>query len=198
MASSVSRRNFLIGGGALAVIAGIAACGGPENYSDTLTIMAQGNQLRLDGVINARSPRDFTDALDANPNIAEVYLGQIKGSVDPVAVARMGRLIRGKGLITRMDTHSAVFSGGVDLHLGGIRRIVAPGASVGVHDWVNSYGEQGRDFRRDARAHEPTRGYTAEMLGTDAFYWFALNAAPHDQVHFMTRAELQRYGLITN
>lgn len=198
MASKLSRRQMLLGGGALALVAGIAACGGPENYTDTLTIADEGTKLRLDGVINARSPSAFSAALDSNPGITEIYLGQIKGSVDPVAVARMGRLIRRNGLATRMDARSAVFSGGVDLHLGGARRIVAPGASVGVHDWVNAFGEQGRDFRRDARAHEPTRSYTAEMLGTDAFYWFALNAAPHDQVHFMTRSELQRYGLITN
>ncbi len=194
----LARRHMILGLGALALGAGIVACNGPENYSDTLTITPQGNQLRLDGIINARAPSAFIDALKANPGVTEIYLGQIKGSVDPVAVARMGRLIRAQGLSTRMDARSAVFSGGVDLHLGGARRIIAPGATVGVHDWVNSFGEQGRDFRPDAEAHEPTRSYTAQMLGSDAFYWFALNAARHDQVHFMTRAEMRRYGLITD
>lgn len=195
MPRPMTRRQALTGGIALSLLAG---CLGPQNLSDTLTITPEAGRLRLDGIINARAPSEFSAALKANPDVTEIYLGQIKGSVAPVAVARMGRAIRARGLTTRMDARSAVFSGGVDLHLGGARRIVAPRATVGVHDWVNSYGEQGRDFRRDAQAHEPTRGYTAEMLGTDAFYWFALNAARHDQVHFMTRAEMQRYGLITH
>jgi hypothetical protein len=35
-------------------------------------------------------------------------------------------------------------------------------------------------------------------LGSDAFYWFTLQAAPFDGVYLMNRGDMIRFGLITH
>ena len=36
-----------------------------------------------------------------------------------------------------------------------------------------------------------------DMLGSDEFYWFTINAAPVDDIHRMTNDEIVRFGLLT-
>jgi len=88
-------------------------------------------------------------------------------------------------------------SGAVDLFLAGVRRSVANGATVGVHSWADGFGE-GSSYPRDAPEHRALAQYTRDMLGSDAFYWFSLNAAPSDQIYRMNRREMQKYGVINS
>ena len=74
-----------------------------------------------------------------------------------------------------------------------------PGARIGVHSWYDDDDEMdGVDYPRDAPDHELNRRYVEDMLGTDAFYWFTLEAAPADGMHYMTEAEIARFGLLTH
>jgi hypothetical protein len=190
---SMNRRHVL---GYLLALPGLGACGTADNYSDTLAFVVDGANLRLDGIVNSKSLRQFEEIMAENPQVRTIVFGNIEGSTDQEIVVEMGYRIRERGLSTVMLQNSVVSSGGVDLFLAGATRQIAPGAIVGVHDWENGQG-RGRDFPADSPWHEPTRSYIANMLGSDAFYWFTLNAAPHNGVHDMSRAEMARYGLIT-
>jgi len=46
-------------------------------------------------------------------------------------------------------------------------------------------------------SHEKNRKYIEDMLGSDEFYWFTINAAPADDIHRMTNDEIVRFGLLT-
>lgn len=174
----------------------LAGCGALDQYKTTLEIQVEGPVLRLDGVINTRSAEQFYDALDANPQLQVIELGVIDGAIDTEAATYMGYAIRDLGLATRLRSNSEVYSGGVDLFLAGSDRHVEPGGVLGVHEWHNGFGS-GRDYNRGSRQHEPMRGYIEDMLGSDAFYWFTLQAAAYDQLHVMTRDEMIRYGVVT-
>ncbi len=39
--------------------------------------------------------------------------------------------------------------------------------------------------------------YAADMLGSDAFYWFALEASPSIGIYIMPREDIARFGLLT-
>ncbi|SFR51636.1 hypothetical protein [Litoreibacter janthinus] len=174
----------------------LAGCGTVENMSQTLNLQVEGQVLRMDGIINTRALRQFVGVLDDNPTLREVVLGKVEGSLDDDVVAEMGYTLRDRGLATRMLPSSEVYSGGVDLFLAGVQRTVPAGAVVGVHEWETGFGTA-RDYPRGAKQHEPTRGYIEDMLGSDAFYWFTVEAAPFDSVHVMTRNELIKYGVVT-
>jgi len=175
----------------------LAGCGTVENMSQTLQMQVDGEVLRLDGLINTRALRQFVTVLDDNPGLAVVELGEIEGSIDDDVVAEMGYTLRDRGLDTRVTASSEVYSGGVDLFLAGVNRVASPGAVLGVHSWGSGLGTTARDFPRGSKQHEPTRGYTEDMLGSDAFYWFTIEAAAFDDIHVMTRGEMIKYGVVT-
>jgi len=181
---------------ALAVLLFIAACGTLENARDGTRMQVQGPYLLMSGTITSRTPAGFAAKLRENPRIDTVVLGQIDGSIDAKATHRMGRQIRAMGLATELRSGSVVDSGGVELFLAGAKRRMAPGAVLGVHSWRNGYRE-GSSYPRNAPEHQITRRYVTEMLGSDAFYWFTLRAAPSSRIHEMTAAEIRRYGLLT-
>ena len=174
----------------------LAGCGSVENSRQTLNMEVRGEVLALNGIINTRALGDFRELMAENPHIRMVQLEDLQGSLDDISVVDMGYEIRDRGLATRMISTSKVYSGGVDLFLAGVDRQITPGAEVGVHEWESNLG-RARDYPRNHRQHEPTRSYIEDMLGSDAFYWFTLEAAPFDSVHLMSRAELLRYGVVT-
>ncbi len=181
---------------AMVTCVALVACGSAENRAVTLDLEVQGNVLTLNGIINSRALGQFEDVMADNPQVTTVVLADLQGSTDDQVVVEMGYRIRERGLATRLLANSQVFSGGVDLFLAGTQRTIAQGAVVGVHEWDSGVGSA-REFARDSWRHEPTRGYIADMLGSDAFYWFTVEAAAFDDVHIMSRAEMARYGLMT-
>ncbi|MGB7244133.1 MAG: alpha/beta hydrolase [Sulfitobacter sp.] len=162
-----------------------------------LDMEVQGSYLWLNGTVDGGDQWRFRSVIADNPQLSTVALGVIDGSLSENAVIEMGYALRNAGLNTRMTSRSAVYSGGVDLFLAGVRRSVEPGAEVGVHSWANGF-KTAREYPKDHRKHVPLRRYINDMLGSEAFYWFTLDAAPHRSIHLMTRAELLRYRLITN
>ncbi len=183
-----------------AMVGAVILCGGGlfDNLSSTLNMQVEGEVVRIDGLINSRASRQFQRMLNRNPQIARVQFGVIEGSSDDETVADLGYFIRDRGLATFMGADAEVYSGGVDLFLAGVVRTVVPGAVIGVHEWQTGFGQSGRDYPRGSRQHEPTRGYIEDMLGSDAFYWFTLDAAPFDEIYVMNRGEMIRFGLITH
>ncbi|UOA32084.1 hypothetical protein DSM110093_01866 [Sulfitobacter sp. DSM 110093] len=179
-----------------ALLVSLVACGTHENASDGTRMQVQGPYLLMSGTITSRTPANFARHLAENPRIDTVVLGQIDGSIDAAATHLMGRQIRKAGLATELRSGSVVDSGGVELFIAGVTRRMAPGAALRVHSWRNGYRE-GRSFPRQSPKHQMTRRYMAEMLGNDAFYWFTLQAAPSDEIHEMTAAEIRRYGVLT-
>ena len=51
---------------------------------------------------------------------------------------------------------------------------------------------------RSRRAHDLYLDYYTDMGIDPSFYWFTLDAAPADSIHWMTSDELIAFGLVTN
>ena len=166
------------------------------NYVDLTEFAADENRLLMNGPINSRSYAQFIKALNEHPEVDTLVALNVPGSLDDETMIRLGYEVRRRGLNTHLESDSEVFSGGVDLFLAGVERTAAPGAVLGVHSWYD--GERdGADYPRGAPEHEANRAYVEAMLGDDAFYWFTLEAAPADDIHEMTAAEIARFGILT-
>lgn len=181
---------------ALVLVLWLSACGVVENASDGTQMVVQGDQLVMSGTITSRTPQNFERLLAMNPQIRTLVQTEVAGSIDGEATTAMGYRVRALGIATHLRSDSVVDSGGVDLFLAGRRRTMERGASIGVHSWRNGYRE-GSSYPPSSPEHDLTRGYIADMLGSDAFYWFTLQAAPSDGIHEMTTAEIARFGLLT-
>lgn len=171
-------------------------CAIADNAVDRTTMEVSGTRLFMSGEITSRTPAHFAAVLAQNPQITTVVQTDMPGSLDDDAVVRMGYALRDRGLNTQLTAQSEIYSGAVDLFLAGTRRSMEPGAVIGVHSWADGFGE-GTSYPMDAPEHRQNAAYTAEMLGSAAFYWFTLQAAPSDGIHVMTQAEIARFGLLT-
>lgn len=177
------------------LVAGCSSLGGDESFE----VAVQDQRFVASGVIDGSTPRILRAAFAANPDIRELVLWSVPGSVDDTANLEAGRLVRARGLTTIVPQGGLVASGGTDLFLAGVRREIGPGACLGVHSWVSGLfgGKDGRDLPRDDPEHYDYLDYYAELGVDPAFYWFTLDAASSEEIHWMNNAELQRFGMST-
>jgi hypothetical protein len=189
-------RSFFI----LLLLVPLSACSLLEvayvNLFASTGFTVQGDRLLMEGPINQKSLRQFNRVYGENPGIRTIVQLDMPGSVDDDTMIALGYRVRELGLNTYLRSDSKIQSGAVDLFLAGVQRTIEPGAQIGVHAWAG-LRKEATDFPRGAPEHEQNRRYIEAMLGSDAFYWFTIEAAPADGMHFMTPAEIATYGLAT-
>ena len=171
------------------------------NLIETTRFSVEGDLVRMNGEINTKTYDQFVELHKANPQITAVYEEIVPGSIDDETMIKLSYYIRAQGLNTLIGCRSEIDSGGVDLFLAGVERIVDCADKdivpwIGVHAWSDGLKEAG-DYPRGAPEHESNRKYIEDMLGKDDFYWFTIYAAPAGDIHPMTRAEIDKYGLVT-
>lgn len=155
-----------------------------------------GTDLFMQGEITSRTPRAFTDVMAQNPGVTRIVQCEMPGSADDDAMIALAYDVRARGLATHLEAESEIASGGVDLFLAGTSRTMERGAQLGVHSWSDGTRD-GIDYPRNSPEHEANLGYVAAMLGDGAFYWFTLQAAPFDDIHWMSQAEIAQFGVLT-
>jgi hypothetical protein len=167
------------------------------NQITTTHFEVRGELLLMSGEINSKTLDQFEAVIAQNPNITTLVELDVPGSLDDDTMIALAYRVRKLGLNTRLTATSKIYSGGVDLFLAGVQRTMEPGAEIGVHSWSDGTREA-KGYPRDAPEHEQNRRYIEQMLGSDAFYWFTIYAAPADDIHIMSELEIAEYGLLTD
>lgn len=166
------------------------------NRTEITKFRVQGTNLLMYGEINSQTLKQFNRLHAQNPHIRTLTLVDVPGSMDDDTMIALSYRVRELGLNTHLRADSEIHSGGVDLFLAGVKRSIEPGAILGVHSW--SDGERdAADYPRNSPEHDYNRHYIEDMLGSDAFYWFTIYAAPADDIHIMSEAEIRKYRLRT-
>lgn len=190
--NTIARRALLLGGGAA-----LAGCGGGLHGLRRRAGFAVVNtRLLVHGEVTRRTPREFTEVMAQNPQITTLVLQDMRGARDDAAVMALGYDVRARGLEVALQSDSDLAAGAVPLFLAGTQRRMVEGAGIGLTGWSDR-GVLGKNLPRDDPAHTLRRQYVQDMLGSDRFYWFALQAAPEGEIHKMTAQEIARYGLLT-
>lgn len=162
-----------------------------------LTFTRDGAALLVNGVVSPGAIDAFKAAMAAHPDVKALELQCVPGSMDDDTNLALGRLVRAAGLTTAVAAGGLVSSGGTDLFLAGRRRWLSADACVGVHSWGDGETTSGADTARDDLAHQPYLDYYRAMGIDVAFYWFTLDVSGPEDVHWMTPAEIIRFGMIT-
>ena len=164
--------------------------------------------LFLEGTINSTTHDEIKRRLDANPNMRMLVFTNVPGSMDDEVNLEAGRLIRSRGLTTYLPSNGSVASGGTDLFLAGARRLVERGARVGVHSWgggeegifglLGANELEGRDVPKGSPEHRLYLSYYRDLSIPEDFYWYTLEAASIDDIHWMLKEEMAVYGIYTH
>lgn len=176
-----------------------------NNDDDTIASIApfsivDENTLLINGDINSNTERAFDEAMRRNPNTRLLIFREAPGSEDDEINLRVGRKVHQLGLNTEVEANGLIASGAVDLFLAGATRTLGDNARVGVHSWSDGTNEA-TDFPRNSSEHQFYISYYKEIGFSDQlaedFYFFTINAAPAADVHWMTEAEIEQYGIKT-
>ena len=168
-----------------------------EPAGERLILDVRGDLLFARGVVNGDSQREAVTLLSGSPSVRTLVLTWVPGSVDDEANLALGRTVRHAAMTTYLPRGALAASGGTDLLLAGVRRIVEYGAQVGVHSWA--FGPvNGDELPRDDPQHRFYLDYYREMDIPEAFYWFTLQAAAPDSIHWMSEDEMALYGVYTH
>lgn len=170
-----------------------------RKLEDSLSFEVRGDRATLVGNLDSDSPMIVRRMLRKHPDLRELVLLNLPGTVDDDANLEACRLIREAGLKVVVPSDGIVASGGVDWVLAGVERRVDEGALVGIHSWaVDFYGfsVEGRDLPPNHREHRDYLEFYKEMGIPAGLYWRTLAAASSFGMHWMTREELERYDLV--
>ena len=164
----------------------------------TSTVEVSGTIAMVNGDLGTKTYVQITDLINNHPEVDTLLLQEISGSVNDAINMHTGRLVRNAQLTTMVEATSDVNSGGVDLYTSGFKRVYTEGAKLGVHSWCCTEGKPADELGRDHEGHGAQLTFFREMLGAELgpeFYFFTIEAAPHNTVHVMTKAELDKYLL---
>lgn len=179
---------------AYAILSGLTvltACA--ERYTP-VSFVAQGDQIIATGTIDHTTLDAFEEVIAQNPQAKTLVLQQIEGSVDDDANVIFSRVVHENGMTTVVPSDGLVASGGTDLFLAGNTRVLQPGACVGVHSWSGG-GLVATELPEDDPEHDRYLDYFEDIGVDEDFYWFTLESAPADDMHWMTAAEANRFDM---
>ena len=196
---SLNRMTWLV---IMSVIALSGCAVSPDKQKDVqasgeLTIDVEKNTAYLSGVLGSDLVTQLSDMVRKNPNVTDLVLVDVPGSVDQQATMEGARLIRRLGLNTSIAPTGYVLSGGVDLFLGGVTRNIGAGAGVGVHSWSDGTRVSATSLNVADPVHAAYVNFYLEMGVPERFYWFSLDAAPADRVYFLSPEEVYDFQLAT-
>ena len=197
-------KHQLLAALALVAVLFFTNCGGddsPENVSIAPFQIVDETTIRLNGVIDSNTLDAFNEVIRQNPNTELLVFGIAPGSDDDDVNLAMGRRLYQLALDTHVEDNGEIASGAVDLFLAGTRRTLGSNTLVGVHSWSDGVVEAA-DLPRSHPDHQLYISYYQDIgfsaQWAEDFYFFTINAAPADDIHWMTPAEIAQYNLTTN
>jgi hypothetical protein len=154
----------------------------------------------MNGTIGARSEKHFQNMMKNNPNIKLIVLEDCPGSKNDEVNLKLAKRIHDAGINTQLKSHSEIASGAVDLFLAGVERTMESGAKIGVHSWSGD-GMEASELPESSTEHLLYINFYKSVGMTDQesrdFYFFTINAAKADDIHWMTAEEIELYNMIT-
>jgi hypothetical protein len=160
----------------------------------------KGKEAYLSGDLGTITYTQIKDLIKNHPEIKTIVMTNISGSVNDAVNMHTGRLLHENGFTTKVLSNSDIASGGVDLFCAGVNRIVEKGAKIGVHSWCCVNDLTAIELPKDHPAHQYQLEYFTMALGPKngpAFYFYTLEAAPFDDVHYMTDDEIKEWKIAT-
>ena len=159
------------------------------------------NEAYLSGDLGTITYWQIKDLIENHPDVKTIVMTNISGSVNDAVNMHTGRLVHENGFTTKLLSDSDIASGGVDLFCAGVNRIVEKGAKIGVHSWCCINDLTAIEIPKDHPAHKYQLEYFTMALGSEKgpdFYFYTLEAAPFDSIHYMTDEEIEKWNIATD
>ncbi|MCJ7752932.1 MAG: hypothetical protein MUP13_00065 [Thermoanaerobaculales bacterium] len=166
------------------------------------TFTVDGTTAEMNGVIDFTTPEVVRTLFSEHPDLTTIVMVDVPGAADDPENIEAARKVRAHGVTTVVPSDGVIASGGVDFFLAGKTRIIEPCAKLGVHDWEDEDDDdvtvRGFDLPRDHPMHAMFLDYYRDMEIPEAFYWYTLEVAPPERIHWMSDEEILVYEMATD
>ncbi len=152
--------------------------------------------LYMEGVIYSGTLEDFSEIIESHPEVKTLTMVEVPGSIDDEINVQVSRIIRTQGINTYIPENGWVASGGTDMFLAGKERYRHPNTKIGVHSWAGEKMKATK-YPRDHEVHRKYLDYYNDITIDIDFYWFTLEVAPAEKMHWMTEQEIDKYRVIS-
>ncbi|MCG7532414.1 hypothetical protein MHM98_13835 [Psychrobium sp. MM17-31] len=202
-----SRYRLLLVGAFIAVTSVVSGCTSMQEFmlwsadeQGAKFTFKDGNSnsdtVYMNGVIYGNTLDDVKTLFKQHPKVKRIVMVNVPGSIDDEINLLASREIRKHGVATHIPADGMVASGGTDMFLAGVTRTIETGAKLGVHSWSDGEKEA-LDYPREHQDHVKYLDYYKEMGIPTSFYWYTLEAAPADDIFWMTPEDIQTYQVLT-
>lgn len=157
-----------------------------------------GGLLQAEGAIDLGSATRFAEEIGARGEyVKAVLLNSPGGSVEDALA--MSRLIREKGLNTRVATKALCASSCPLIFAGGVAREAEENAILGVHQVFNAGEERPSPEQAMSEAQRTTARIARHLdeMGIGDGLWIHALETPPDRLYYLTPQEMVEFKLIT-
>ena len=155
--------------------------------------------IEMNGSINSSSLVNFNKLYSKYSSIKTINIKNCDGSSDDEVNLKLSKRVHDLNIEIHLLDNAEIASGGVDFFLAGRKRTRGSGTKIGVHSWAGN-NVTATDFPVGHANHLPYINYYKSIGFTDAdakaFYYFTINAAPANSIHWMTEVEITKYNML--
>lgn len=163
-------------------------------------VLENNTTTEMNGTIGSSTLTNFNNLETSFPDINKINIKNCDGSSDDEINLLLSAKVNKKGIDIHLMDNGEIASGGVDFFIAGAQRTKGDNTRIGVHAWAGD-NETATDFPKGHKNHLPYINYYVSVGFTqqeaEDFYYFTINAATADSIHWMTEIEITQYNLIT-
>lgn len=166
------------------------------------TVQDDNATVHMNGEIDSNIGNWFNQLRVAFPEAKRIVMLDCPGSSDDEANLQVSKQMHDLGYQFHLTATSEIASGAVDMYMGGVQRTREAGSRIGVHSWGSGPGEPiataypvGHQVHLEYINYYVSVGIAQQQA--EAFYYYTINAAPAEGIHWMTDAEITQYGVVT-
>lgn len=153
----------------------------------------------MNGDMGSRVDNQFDKLINSYPNIKLMILEDCPGSRNDQEMFKAAIQLHNRSINTHLSINGKIQSGAVDLFLSGKIRTMVQGAKIGVHAWSDG-SSSANDYPNNHTEHEvyinfyKDIGYSQQEA--ENLYFFIINAASPENIHWMTDKEILDYQIL--
>ena len=167
---------------------------GPFYVSNDTTVI-------MDGDMGSRVDQQFEKLIENYPNIKLIIMEDCPGSRNDEEMFKAAISLKNLSINTHLPLNGKIQSGAVDFFLAGTKRTKEEEAKIGVHSWSDGKNKA-TDYPIGHSEHllyiefYTNIGYTQNEA--EDLYYFIINSASPNNIHWMTDQEIIDYKITTN
>ena len=154
----------------------------------------------MNGDMGSRVDQQFEKLLENYPNIRLIMMEECPGSRNDEEMFKAALMLKNNAINTHLLSHGIIESGAVDFFLAGTKRTMDEGGKFGVHAWSDG-GSSATDYPEGHEEHQIYIDYYISVgysqPDAEALYYFIINAASPDNIHYLTEQEIIDYNILT-